>query len=668
MLFMKILGGFTMNKYPILFSEGKLGNRTTKNRIVMAPMGDNMANTDGSVSDQTIAYYGARAKGGTAVIIPGVVSVEYPRGKTIPCQHRLDDFKFVKDYARLAQEIHRYGSLLIPQIHHAGASTDLLTTEGVTPVGVSGLSDNPEDKQVSIAARTDEELGNVPYHILTTEEIKELEQQFIKTATFAQMAECDGVEIHGAHGYLISQFLNKKVNHRTDEYGGDIVNRGRIAVNIIKGIREACGPDFIIGIRMPVHNWETDGLTDEESVQLAQMFEAAGCDFLNLSGGFTPSISLLLETQRYPQGARLMLADKVKEHVSIPVMSAGLVREPDFCEKALEEDRIDFAIMGRTLITDPEWGNKAKAGRSNEIRRCISCLDACYGDLAKGQVVQCVINPTVGIENHINHLPPAKTSKNVVVVGGGLSGMQAAITATERGHKVTLIEKSNTLGGQLNIASIPPYKEYINWATEWYVEEVNRQKINIILNRTATAQNIMELNPDVILIATGSIPSNPPIPGIESAIKSWDILDGTVEVPKNKKVVVLGGGVVGCETAHLLAVNDCDVDIVEMLPDFAMGLEGANKLDLIDDFKEKDVTLNLNSKVDTIEPNKLYYNGSESIDCDEVVIALGQKSIGADLKKELEEYGIDAQLIGDAVKPRKFLNATKEGYYAAINI
>ena len=655
-------------KYPLLFSEGVLGKRTTKNRIVMAPMGDDMANADGSVSDQAIAYYGARAKGGTAVIIPGVVSVEYPRGKTIPCQHRLDEIKYVKDYARLAQEIHRYGSLLIPQIHHAGASTDLLTTEGIMPVGVSVLSDNPEDKQVSIAARTDEEIGSAPFHVLTTEEVKELEGKFVQTALYAQMANCDGVEIHGAHGYLISQFLNKKVNLRKDEYGGDIVNRGRFAINIIEAIRKACGPNFIIGIRIPVHNWETDGLTDEESIELAKMCEKAGCDYLNLSGGFTPSISLLLETQRYPQGARLILADKIKEHVSIPVMSAGLVREPDFCEKALADGRIDFALMGRTLIADPEWGNKAKSGRTDEIRRCISCLDACYGDLAKAQAVQCVINPSVGIENHIDHLPPAKSSKNVVIIGGGISGMQAAITASERGHRVTLIEKAEELGGQLKIASVPPNKSYINWATEWFVGEVSRQKVNVILNRTASPENIIEMNPDVVLLATGAEPMTPSIPGIETGIQSWDILKGTVETPQNQKVIVLGGGVVGCETALYLAKSGCEVNVIEMLPDFATGLEGANKLDLVEDFKQECVRLHLSAKVDKIENGKVYYNDTDVMECDSVVIALGQRSVGRDLKEALENNGIEVKMIGDAVAPRKFLNATQEGFFAAISL
>jgi pyruvate/2-oxoglutarate dehydrogenase complex dihydrolipoamide dehydrogenase (E3) component len=218
------------------------------------------------------------------------------------------------------------------------------------------------------------------------------------------------------------------------------------------------------------------------------------------------------------------------------------------------------------------------------------------------------------------------------------------------------------------MASVPPNKGYIEWATEWFVGEVQRQKVNVMLNRSADLKNIVEMNPDVVLLATGAEPMTPAIPGIEDGIQSWDILKGTVETPKNQKVIVLGGGVVGCETALHLVQNGCKVDVIEMMPDFAAGLEGANKLDLIDDFKEKDIKLHLNAKVNKIENCKVYYNGTEVMDYDSVVIALGQKSVGADLKKEIESNGIEVQLIGDAVKPRKFLNATQEGFFAAINL
>ncbi|HVI41466.1 MAG TPA: FAD-dependent oxidoreductase, partial [Anaerovoracaceae bacterium] len=500
-----------MKNYPNLFREGKLGKRTTKNRIVMSPMGDNMANADGSVSEQSLAYYTERAKGGAGVIIAGVVSVDYPRGKTIPCQHRLDGIKYVKGWERMARDIHRYGALLLPQIHHAGASTDLVTTEGLTPYRVS----DEMEKTTQVGSKVDEgTFTPEDYQTLTYEDIKELEQKFITCAVYAQKAGCDGVEIHGI-SYLICQFFTRATNHRADEYGGSLENRCRFAVNIIKGIREACGADFIIGIRMPVHKWETDGFTDEESIQMAQAFEKAGCDFLDANGGIPPTITCLLETQRYEQGDRVHLAKKIREHVSIPVFAIGNLREPDFCEEVLASGSADFVMLGRPLIADPYWPEKAENGKADEIRKCISCLDACYGNLAKAQSVRCVLNPTVGYESELKVEPPVKESKRIVIVGGGLAGMQAAITANERGHEVIILEESGQLAGQMNLACKPPHKAYVNWAIDWFTKEIGRQSIKVELNKKADLATIKTYNPDLVFVATGSKPWAPKIEGIE---------------------------------------------------------------------------------------------------------------------------------------------------------
>jgi 2,4-dienoyl-CoA reductase-like NADH-dependent reductase (Old Yellow Enzyme family)/thioredoxin reductase len=654
-----------MENYPNLFKKITLAGRTVRNRIVMASMGDNMGNADGSVSEQAIAYYAARAKGGAGIIIPGVVSVEYPRGKTTPCQERLDEFKFVKGYARLAQAVHQHGALILPQIHHAGSSTDLATTEGVIPICVSAAILN---KELPVIASNTEK-NRIENHEISTEEVKELEQKYIQAALFAKLADCDGVELHGAHGYLIAQFLHSGINQRGDEYGGSIRNRARFPENIIKGIRAACGRDFIIGIRMPVHNWETDGLTDEESREMAVMFEKAGCDYLNISGGFTPTITNLLETQRYGQGDRLVLAEKIHGSVNIPIMAAGLLREPDFCEQAIADGKVEFALLARALLTDPEWPNKARTGRANEIRRCISCLDACYGNLAKGKSIQCVLNPEVGAESELCCASESSGKKRVIVVGGGLAGMQAAIKATQRGHDVTLLEKSSGLGGQLLLAAKAPHKGYINWAVDWFKGEMERLNIDTRLNNEAVLESIKSFSPDAVIMAAGAEPIKPPFEGGDNGIQAWDVLSGVVPIPKDKRVVVIGGGIVGCETAELLYENGCSVTILEMLDEFAIGLEAANKIDMISSFKEKGIEVLTGRRVNKIENNQVFYSGTEGsvvIEAEAVVFALGQKSCAGVLADQLESVGIHTITVGDAIRPAKFINATNSAYFAAL--
>ncbi len=655
-----------MINYPNLFKEGKLGTRITKNRIVMSPMGDNMANADGSISEQSLAYYTERAKGGAGTIICGVVSVDYPRGKTIPCQHRLDGIKYVEGWERLSRNVHRYGALLLPQLHHAGAATDSVTTEGLTPYRVSEVV----EKTTQVGSKVDEGTFTPEnYQTLTIEEIKELEQKFITSAKYAQMAECDGVEIHGI-SYLICQFFTKSINHRTDEYGGSLENRCRFAINIIKGIREACGDNFIIGIRMPVHKWETDSFTDEESVWMAQAFEKAGCDFIDANGGIPPTITCLLETQRYEQGDRVHLAELIKKNVDIPVFAVGNIREADFAEGIISSGKADYVMLGRPLIADSYWPEKAKSGKANEIRKCISCLDSCYGNLVKAQSVRCVINPTVGYESELKTEPPTKEKKKIVIVGGGLAGMQAAITANERGHDVVILEETDKLAGQMNIACKPPHKNYVNWAIDWFTKEIERQSIKVEYNKKAEIDTIKGYNPDLVFVATGSKPWSPKIEGIENGVSAWDLLSGKEQLPENKNVVVIGGGTVGCETGLLLNEKSNNITILEMLGQIATGMEMSNKLDLMQEMKNYCINNIVNAKVEKIFPDKVEYikdSQKHTIEADYIVLSLGQKSVGRELIENLKEAEIPYTVIGDAIKPGKFVTATSSAFFAALN-
>lgn len=653
-----------MEHYKELFTQGRLGRRITKNRIVMAPMGEDMANADGSVSKQVIAYYAERAKGGTGVIIPGVLSVDYPYGKTTASQMRIDNFKYIKELSQFADQIHRYDSLLIPQIHHAGGQTYSITTEGNVPVCVSA------DIEVEHALMK-------PYRMmekqkeLTIDEIHVIRDKFITAAKYCQLAGCDGIEIHSAHGYLVNQFLSLDTNARTDEYGVSLENRMRFGVEIITGIRAACGPDFIIGARIPGFETVQRGLSQDDCVKIAQTYEQAGCDFLHVSCGCVARFSQLEETQGYEQGWRVKYATNIKKAVNIPVIAVGALREPQVCENILANKEADFVALGRPLICDPYWGEKAKAGKANEIRKCISCMDGCIDSLGMGRAISCTLNPVVGYEADFAALQKSSNPKHIVIVGGGPAGMQAAITAAQIGNRVTLLEKSSQLGGQLNIAHIPPKKGVIRWALEWQSEELKRQGVDIKLNFTADAENIKALHPDLVFVATGAAPAVPPIPGIENGIQAWDILYGKIAAPKNKNIAIIGGGIVGCEMASLLTEKENKVTIIEMLPEIAAALNAIHRADMLLEFEENHVDTLTNTAVKSIEKDNITIETDhkiQEISIDEVILATGQRPYGSELIEQLSESGIEVRSFGDVKRPGKIINATHDAFWAAMSI
>lgn len=637
--------------YPKLFSKGTLGSRITKNRIVMAPMSDNMANPDGSMSGQAIAYYEERAKGGVGTIIVGSVPVEFPRGKGVSNTHTLDGEKYIPGWERLTASVHRHGALLIPQIYHAGQNTWSGAIDGNIPIRVSALKDG----------------GAEGFHVISKEEIKTLQDKFINAAVLAQMAGVDGVEVHSATGYFLSQFINPEINLRTDEYGGSLENRTRLARDIISGIKKACGPGFIVGVRMPVHMWDSDNISDEESIQIAQMFEAAGADYLNVNAGYAPNPTLIYETGRREEGGRMIAPAKLKGKINIPMMAVGMLKTPELCEKVLEEGIVDFVAMGRALIADPFWAEKARKGKSDEIRPCLSCLDGCLESVFMDQYIKCAVNPETGFEAERNMSAPPKASRSVLVIGGGPAGMQAAVTAAERGHKVTLIEKKGKLGGQLNLAEVPPYKQYVGKYKDWAIAELDRKGIKVKLNTSATKELIKELAPDKVILATGALPIAPPIEGIEKAVQAWDVLENEAAAPKNSKVVIIGGGIVGCETAEYLISKGNSVTVLEALPSLARGLDRFNKADILADFEKNGVLAKTSVSITKITDTEVITTEG-SFEYDTVISATGQRPTGGEIEEILDELEIDYTVIGDALRTGRILKANESGYMAGLNI
>lgn len=650
--------------YPNLFQEGRLGTRTVKNRIVLSPAGDNMAAPDGSFTEQSIAYYTERAKGGVGIVMPGAVPVDYQYGRSHAAAHRIDQLKYIGGMLRLTRNVHQYGALVIPQLQHAGARTVSANIDGEIPRCVSDV--DPETASI----RKCRAAG--PQKELTAEEIRALIPKYVTAAKNCQAAECDGVEIHMTHSFLLNEFLSPDTNHRTDEYGGSLENRMRLPLAIVRAVREACGRNFIIGARIPGAEYVKNGLTPEEIRLLAIELEKAGCDVIDISVGMTVDQTKIRETQGTPDGARLEKVPNVKDAISVPVMVAGTFRDPQFCDKAVAEEKVDYVLMARQLICDPHWANKAKAGKAGEIRPCLTCNVGCFDSVPAGYPVSCVLNPLTGHEYENAENQRAEVSKNVMVIGGGIAGMQAAITAVKRGHKVRLFEKADRLGGQMNLACLPPDKDVIGRAKQWFEEETKRTGVEITMNHEVAIEDVEKMNPDHIIFAGGALPWAPDFPGKERAVWSWDVLEGKTKLPQGASAAVIGGGLVGCETAQkLMAENDNKMTVIEMMGTVAGGLEEANKEKLLKELNRGNTAFYTDTKVLSISETDVVCerNGREiKIPADEVVLAVGQRPAGGAFVKELEENGYDVMVIGDASKPANFAAATRTGYMAAARL
>lgn len=653
-----------MGDYPNLFSEIRVGRVALKNRIVMPPMGTNFANGDGTLTPRMVEYYTERARGGVGLIIVEAATVDYPRGRSMKCQLTIDNEYDVPRWIELADKVHSFGTKIIVQLHHAGFTTYPEMSGGFESV---------------TATNTDEIDANITKmkkaRAMTTEEADEIVEKFIKAAVIAKQGKLDGVEVHCAHSYLLNDFLSPLTNKRTDKYGGGIEKRTLIATSIIRGIREACGDDFLISVRLPAKDFVPGGITFEESAVMANLMEAAGADLFNISVGFLNPINA--EPQSSSDGCRLFLAEAIKSKFKKAKAAIhGKINSPEMAERVIAEGIADLVILGRQIICDPFWPAKVEEGREDEIRRCISCNEGCLGNMfLNGSGIRCVLNPYVGFEeqDRESFTPPAVALKKVVVAGGGIAGMQAAITAAKRGHKVILLEKSNQLGGQMLTAAKPPFKGVITESLGWFTGEMKRLDVDVRLETEATIETISQLETDAVIVAIGSEPNAAPIPGIEKAVESSSILNGAVEVPKNKKIVQIGGGLVGCETAHYLIENGGNsLTILEILPDICIGFEITSKPILVDAFNKAEAVIETSAKITKIADDSVYYinkDGKEQVvPCDMVVYATGRKPLGRELTSALKHRGIQTYSIGDATIVGSFRTATRSAFDAAYAI
>ncbi len=638
-----------------LLSPIKIKTMELSNRVVLPPMGTNLGNPDGSVSEANLAYLTRMARGGAGLIIIEVCAV-HPSGPSINSELCVYEDRFIPGLKKLVNVAHAAGSKIALQLHHAGRESLYLLKQkkAIAPSPIRSLV-----------------FGLTPRE-MTLEDIKEIIAAFGTAAVRAQEAGFDAVEVHGAHGYLLTQFLSALCNQRNDEYGGSLANRGRFIVEILQEVRRRVGEDFPISLRISAEEFIKGGYTVEDIQPILPAFVKAGADIIHASLGTHGSPAGITSAPlEYEAGFNAGRAKKVKEAVNVPVIAVGRFTDPALADEVIGRGEADLVAFGRQFLTDPDFLIKAREGRPEDIRKCIACNQGCIERLILGEgTIRCAINPETGQET-VYPQGPAAVRRNVWVIGAGPGGLTAAYEAVRRGHKVTLFEREKTAGGQLRFASKSPSKKaYEEWGA-WLASQVKKMGVTLRTGTDVTDRMVEEGKPDGVILATGGEKIKPDITGIGLPIvcDAWQILGG--EVAPKRHAVVIGGGLIGMETADFLLQKGTQVTLVEALKHSPVLKITSHGYMLHKRLRDGKCTLFFNTTVKRIEESSVITvsDGQESIlsPVDQVVIAVGLKP-SDDLKKSLRAKGIPHFVIGDALQPRRIIEATEEGARAAWDI
>lgn len=622
----------------------------------MPAMATNFASETGGLTDHLINYYKERAKGGVGLIIIENTTIDFPLGTNGAIQIRLDQDRFIPGLSRLVDEVHENGAKVAIQINHCGGLTSKSKTRGLQPVSCS-----PKICKLN---------GEIPRE-LTVSEIQEIIKKFGEAALRAEKAGFDAVEIHGGHGYLIAQFMSPYNNQRQDEYGCGLSGRIKFPLDIINEIRKKVGSSFPLIFRISAEEFIRGGRKIDETLKIVKILEESGINALNITLATGFNMTKQIEPITYPQGWRIHYARTIKEVVNLPVITVGVIREPEFAEDIIKRGDADFVAIGRGLIADPFWPEKAFVGKEEEICKCISCNDGCINNRGfKDLPICCSVNPAVGREKEYNSFKKTNIPKKIVVIGGGPAGMETARVARLKGHKVILFEKDDKLGGQMLLAAKPPNKEKIKWFINYLINQITILKVDVRLNTLINKADFLdEIRPDFTIIAVGSKPVLPNISGIvdtDFIMTAQKLLSDDI-VLKNKNIVVIGGGLVGCETAEFLEENDNQVTIIEMLENIAMDVNPIYREDIIERLGNSSIKIFGNTRLDNIriKEKKLELKGCFSgksflIPCDMAILACGAKP-NFDLANLLLTKTQRVYLAGDCDCPGKILDAVASG-------
>ena len=645
-------------EYIKMFEKGKIGSLTLKNRVVMPAIGTSLATSTGEASDEIIAYYEERAKGGCGLIITEITRIDNITGVGTPNQLAVTDGFQVPRLERLARAVQKHGSKIFVQLHHPGRQTSSGLLGGTQSVAPSAIACNT--------------IGEVP-RALETEEIDAMVKQFVKGAKIAQMAGIDGVELHAAHGYLLGQFLSPHTNRRTDKYGGSLMNRMRFLTDIVLGIKHICGKDFPISVRIDGDEFVDGGIKLDEAVKTAIYLESIGVDAINVSSGTYESAPTIIEPISYPQGWKKHLSLAIMEKVSIPVIACNNIKSPQVAEKLLQAGVSDFVALGRSQLADPEFVLKAKEGREAEIRPCISCLE-CIGQLMAGTAVRCAVNPRVGYENEFKEFKKDGENKVVAIIGGGPAGMEAARVLATRDFKVVLFENRDQLGGSVQLGSVPTGKEKLYALVENMEYQINKLGVDIRLNTSPTLEDIKALNPHAVFVAMGGDDIVPPMPGIDgdNVLLASEILEKEMKF-EGKKFVVAGSGMTGLETAHYLVSLGNKVDVIEMIDEIGKGSQASALYDVTSKLAKAGVGMETRRKLVGVSKDEVYlqntFNNEKIVkEADYLVLALGISPKRDQLITDLENEFENVIVIGDSQKAGNVREAVKAGFDRAYTL